>query len=62
MKKKATLKITQIKSSIGYMPKAKRTMVALGLRRIHHSVEKTDTPEIRGMLKVVDFLVKVESL
>ena len=62
MQKKTTLKITQVKSSIGYTPKAKRTMIALGLKRIHHSVEKLDTPELRGMLRVVDHLVKVVKL
>ena len=60
--KKKTLKITQINSSIGYNPKAKQTMAALGLKRIRHSVEKTDTPQIRGMLKVVNFLVQVEEV
>ena len=62
MPQKKIIKITQIKSSIGYTPKAKRTMIALGLKRIHHSIEKPDTPELRGMLRVVDHLVKVIKL
>ena len=56
------LKITQIKSSIGYKPKAKSTLVALGLRKINQSVKKTDTPQIRGMLKKIDYLLKVEEV
>ena len=45
-----------------YTPKAKRTIIELGLKRIHHSIEKPDTPELRGMLRVVDHLVKVLKL
>ena len=50
------LKITQIKSAIGYKPKAKRTLSALGLKKMNHYVEKTDTPQIRGMIKTHGFL------
>tara|TARA_Y100001970_G_C14098799_1_gene784272 strand:- start:512 stop:688 length:177 start_codon:yes stop_codon:yes gene_type:complete len=56
------LRITQIKSAIGYKPKAKRTLVALGLKRINQSVEKQDSPQIRGMINRVDYLVKVEEV
>ena len=56
------LKITQIKSAIGYQPKAKRTLSALGLKKINQCVEKTDTPQIRGMIKKIDYLVKVEEI
>ena len=56
------LKITQIKSTIGYKPKAKRTLSALGLKRINHYVEKSDTPQIRGMLRIIDYLIKVEEV
>lgn len=64
MVRKATkqLKITQIRSIIGRREKAKRTMVALGLRRIRQSVVHADSPEIRGMIKKVDYLVKVEEV
>ena len=54
------IKITQIKSSIGYKQKAKLTLKALGLRKMHQSVEQIDTPSIRGMLSKVDYLVKIE--
>tara|TARA_B100000586_G_scaffold111975_2_gene80617 strand:+ start:353 stop:544 length:192 start_codon:yes stop_codon:yes gene_type:complete len=59
-KKEKTIKLTQIKSPIGYKPKAKATLVALGLKRIHQTVEKTDSPVIRGMINVIPFLLKVE--
>ena len=54
------IKITQIKSSIGYKQKAKLTLKALGLRKMHQSVEHSDTPSMRGMLSKVDYLVKIE--
>ena len=56
------LKITQIKSSIGYKPKAKSTLAALGLRKLNQTVEKNDTPQIRGMLKKIEYLLKVEEI
>ena len=55
-----TIKVTQIKSAIGYKPKAKSTLRALGLKKIHQTVEKTDTPVIRGMINVIPYLLKVE--
>lgn len=58
--KKKTIRITQVRSSIGYRSKVKATLQALGLRRMHQTVEQVDTPALRGMLKVVDFLVRVE--
>ena len=54
------IKITLIKSSIGYKQKAKLTLKALGLRKMHQSVEHSDTPSMRGMLSKVDYLVKIE--
>ena len=53
------LKIKLIKSTIGYKPKAKATIKALGLNKLNHSVIKSDTPQIRGMLNKVSFLVDV---
>ena len=61
-KKMKTLRITQVKSGIGYKPKAKATLRALGLRRMHHSVEQADSPQIRGMVNLIPYLVKVEEL
>ena len=56
------LRITQIKSGIGYKPKAKATLKALGLKKMHQSIEQNDTPQIRGMINLIPYLVKVEEL
>ena len=56
------LKITLIKSPIGYKPKAKLTITALGLKKLNHSVTKSDTPQIRGMLNKVNYLVNVSEV
>lgn len=56
----AQLKITQVKSTIDRSLKQKRTIEALGLGRIRKTVVKNDTPEIRGMVRVVAHLVHVE--
>ena len=60
MAKNNILKIRQIKSPIGYKRKAKSTLTALGLKKINQVVEHNDTPQIRGMLSVVNYLVKIE--
>ena len=54
------IKITQIRSIIGRKPKHRRTVRALGLKRIGHTVIQNDTPAIRGMINSVSYLVKVE--
>jgi len=56
----AKLRITQTKSRIGNKPKAKATLDALGLHRNYRSVVMEDTPQLRGMLRTVAHLVKVE--
>jgi large subunit ribosomal protein L30 len=60
MAKNSTLKIRQIKSPIGYKKKAKSTVTALGLKNINQVVEHNDTPQIRGMLTAVNYLVRIE--
>lgn len=55
-----TIKITQIRSAIGRLPKHKATLSGLGLRRIGHTVEREDTPAVRGMVNQVFHMVKVE--
>ena len=60
MSKNKTIKITQIKSSIGYKDKAKKTLVALGLKKLNHTVVKNDTIQIRGMINKIYYLLKVE--
>jgi large subunit ribosomal protein L30 len=56
------IKITQIRSGIGRPLRQKRTLQALGIRKLHHSVEKEATPQILGMVVKVQHLVKVEEL
>jgi large subunit ribosomal protein L30 len=57
-----TLRITWIKSSIGYSKRQKGTVRALGLRRLGHSVKHEDTPVIRGMINKVSHLVEVQEV
>jgi large subunit ribosomal protein L30 len=54
-----TVRITQYKSLIGSKPKHRLTMQALGFRRMHQTLEKTDTPQLRGMLHQVRHLVRI---
>jgi large subunit ribosomal protein L30 len=56
----STLRITLIKSPIGYSESHKRTVKALGLHRMRQTVEQLDTPVVRGMVAKVAHLVKVE--
>jgi large subunit ribosomal protein L30 len=58
----STLRITQKRSAIGYKHDQRDTLRALGLRRLHHTVEKMDTPTLRGMLHKVRHLVIVEEV
>lgn len=53
------LRISWYKSAIGYRANQRRTIQALGLRRLGHTVEHNDTPAIRGMILTVRHLVKV---
>lgn len=55
------IKITQVRSTIGRPKKQKDTMIALGLRKMHQTVEKEDTPVIKGMINKISHLVKIES-
>jgi large subunit ribosomal protein L30 len=57
---KANIKLTLIKSPIGYELRQKRTVRALGLRKIHQMVEVADSPAIRGMIAKIPHLLKVE--
>ena len=56
------LKITLVKSTIGAVPKHKKTIEALGLTKMHKTVELPDNAATRGMIKQVQHLVKVEEL
>ena len=56
------LKITLVKSTIGEKPKVRATVESLGLRRINHSVERPDRPDVRGMVFRVKHLLDVEEI
>lgn len=56
------LRITWVKSAIGYKKNQKATIAALGLRKLGQVVEHDDTPQIRGMIFTVQHLVKVEQV
>ncbi len=55
------IKITQVRSTIGRSKKQKDTMLALGLKKMHQTVEKEDSPIIKGMIDKISHLVKIES-
>ncbi len=58
----AKIKITQIKSTIDRSERQKRTVIALGLRKMNHSVEVEATPQIIGMVRKVNHLLAIESI
>ena len=60
MAEKKTIKVTQVKSSIGRLPKHVATLKGLGLRRIRHTVELEDTPSVRGMINKISYMVQVD--
>jgi large subunit ribosomal protein L30 len=57
---KATIKVTQIRSSNGRLKNHKACIAGLGLRRIGHTVEVEDTPSVRGMINKVNYMLRVE--
>lgn len=57
-----TLKLTLVKSTIGASPKQKKTVEALGLKKLHHSVELADSAAVRGAIAKVSHLLSVEEL
>lgn len=56
----AKIRVTWIKSGIGYNEDQKRTLKALGLKRLNHSVVQEDSAPVRGMINKVKHLVRVE--
>ncbi len=58
----AKVKVTQVKSVIDRPERQKRTMLALGLRKMHQSVEHEATPQVQGMIAKVLHLIKVEEI
>lgn len=60
MAKKATVKVTQIKSPIGREKSQRATLVGLGLNKMNRTRELEDTPSVRGMIDKISHLVRVE--
>ena len=58
----AKIRITQVKSKIGKPERQKKTLEALGIRKLNHSVEHEATPQILGMVVKIRHLVKVENI
>jgi len=56
------LRITYVKSGIGYPKDQRATLRSLGLRRLHQTVERPDIPSVRGMVDKVRHLVRVEEI
>ena len=56
------LKITQVKSAIGYRKRAKDTLIALGIKKMNTPVTHNSTPAIRGMINAIGHLLKVEEV
>jgi large subunit ribosomal protein L30 len=56
------IRITQIKSKNGKPERQKRTLAALGIRKMHHSVEHEATPQILGMVEKIKHMVKIEEI
>ncbi|ARU54796.1 MAG: 50S ribosomal protein L30 [Pseudomonadales bacterium] len=54
------IKVTLYRSTIGRLPNHKACVKGLGLRKIGHTVEVIDTPEVRGMINKVNYMVRVE--
>ncbi len=61
-RKAQQIRITQVKSGIGYAQRTKDTLRALGIRRLHQTVVKPDNPAIRGMITRLRHLVTVEKI
>ncbi|MFI4853127.1 MAG: 50S ribosomal protein L30 [Candidatus Makana argininalis] len=57
---KKKIKITQIRSAIGIIPKHKLTLKGLGLRYIGHTVKRNHVPSIIGMIKLIYYIVNIE--
>ncbi len=58
----AKIRITQVKSKNGKPERQKRTLEALGIKKLNHSVEHEATPQILGMVEKISHLVKVENI
>ena len=60
MAKSKTVKVTLVRSPISSQPKHKLCLQGLGIRRMHQTVEVEDTPEVRGMINKISYMLSVE--
>jgi len=58
--KQKTIKVTLVRSPYGAKPKHRECVRGLGLKRMHQTVELEDTPSVRGMVRRIDYMVRVE--
>ena len=59
-KKQKQIKVTLVRSPIGFQPKHRECARGLGLKRMHQTVVLEDTPSVRGMVNKIDYMVRVE--
>jgi large subunit ribosomal protein L30 len=59
-KKQKQIKVTLVRSPIGFQPKHRQCVRGLGLKRMHQTVVLEDTPSVRGMVNKIDYMVRVE--
>ena len=59
-KKQKQIKVTLVRSPIGFQPKHRECVRGLGLKRMHQTVVLEDTPYVRGMVNKVNYMVRVE--
>ena len=56
------IQIKLIKSPMGYKSNAKKTLIALGLTKVNKTVVKNNTPQIKGMIKSIEYLLQTEEI
>ncbi len=61
-KKQNKIKVKQVRSTIGQQPKHRKTLEAFGFRKVGHTRELVDTPQIRGMIEKVHHLIEWEEV
>jgi large subunit ribosomal protein L30 len=61
-KKQKQIKVTLVRSPIGFQPKHRECVRGLGLKRLNHAVVLEDTPSVRGMVNKIDYMVRVEEV
>ena len=59
-KKKKQIKVTLVRSPIGFQPRHRECVRGLGLKRMHHTVLLEDTPSIRAMVNKINYMLRVE--